>query len=130
MTRHYAVRAERSGTWWSLSVDGVPFAHSQARRLDQVEGVAKNLLADMFDASPDEFSVEVLPELPESVVVDLAEARRRGAEAERLRDEAAALLRATARRLVDEQHLTIRDLGVVLGVSYQRAQQLMSDRAA
>jgi len=42
--------------------------------------------------------------------------------------EAKEAVRSVTRRLHDELGLTVRDAGAILGVSYQRAQQLLQDR--
>lgn len=47
------------------------------------------------------------------------------AEAERANSAAAALNHQAARILADH-HLTVRDIGAIMGISYQRAHQLVS----
>ncbi|WP_405105727.1 hypothetical protein OG559_19495 [Micromonospora sp. NBC_01405] len=36
----------RSGNWWSISVPGLRGVHSQARRLDQVEDMAREYVTE------------------------------------------------------------------------------------
>ena len=62
-----AVRARRrtsSGDWWAISVPEVKGAFSQARRLDQVEGMAREAIALILDVDRQSFDIEVLPDLP------------------------------------------------------------------
>ena len=55
----YRVEVERgrSGRWWLIDVPDVPAAHSQARRLDQADDVARDLIALLTDADPGSFDV-------------------------------------------------------------------------
>jgi predicted RNase H-like HicB family nuclease len=55
----YEVNAERTDAWWAITVSGLPEVFSQARRLDQVEGMAREAIALYLDASPDSFDVTV-----------------------------------------------------------------------
>ncbi len=48
-TRAYRVRAVRSGSWWAITVPELPGVFSQARRLDQVEAMAREAIAMMLD---------------------------------------------------------------------------------
>jgi len=48
-THGYRVRAVRSGNWWSITVPELPGVFSQARRLDQVEAMAREAIAMMLD---------------------------------------------------------------------------------
>jgi hypothetical protein len=122
--KRYSVHARRVGAWWALDVEGVPGAHTQVRRLDQAEGMARDAVAGVLDIAPDAFEVVVTPVIPEPIreIVDQATtARSRAAEAQ---DVAGQLTRQAARRLVEEG-LTVRDAGVLLGVSHQRIAQLL-----
>ena len=78
----YRVEVERgrTGRRWLVDVPGVPAAHSQARRLDQAEEVARELVALLTDADPDSFDLQVHVQLPADVRADLDRAEeRRGA---------------------------------------------------
>src|SRR5258707_3907380 len=79
----YRVEVERgaSGRWWLIDVPDVPAAHSQARRLDQAEDVARELIALLTDSDPGSFDVDVNVRLPDELRADLdrAEELRQGA---------------------------------------------------
>lgn len=47
--RAYRVRAVRSGGWWAITVPELPGVFSQARRLDQVEPMAREAIAFLLD---------------------------------------------------------------------------------
>ena len=59
----YRVVAVRSGEWWEIEVtSGLPdkvLGVSQARSLAEVEDVARNLIADLFEVNTDDVDVEV-----------------------------------------------------------------------
>ena len=50
----YRVRAVRSGNWWSITVPELPGVFAQARRLDQVETMAREAIAMMLDIDTDQ----------------------------------------------------------------------------
>ena len=117
-------RATRVDGWWAISVDGLPGAHTQARRLDKAEAAARHILSLLFDRTPDCFDVTVSAELSREerdALDQIAEARERYEVA---KSEMAIAQRSAVSLLVDQEGLTIRDAGVIMGVSYQRIAQL------
>jgi hypothetical protein len=125
----YTVTAKRDGRWWFVRVHEIPGAITQARRLDQVDAMARDVVSLLLDVKPDSFDLEVRAALPEDVQTELARARDLQQQAERTQAEAATLVRDVARRLRG-QGLTVADVGAVLGVSFQRASQLLEQRAS
>jgi DNA-directed RNA polymerase specialized sigma subunit len=122
----YTVRAQRDGKWWAISVEELPGALSQVRRLDQAEAMAREVIALVLDVPEDDFDVVVVPELSE-------EHREALAELDRAKEQYAESMAALAERqrkatllLVKEAGLTVRDAATVLGVSFQRVSQLTS----
>ncbi|MDN5833064.1 MAG: hypothetical protein L0J17_09505 [Brevibacterium sp.] len=67
----------------------------------------------------------VTPIVPEEVSTHLNEASRLRSEAARANSESAAESRLAA-QLLKETGMRVRDIGEILGVSYQRAGQLIS----
>jgi len=120
------VKRGRTGRWWLIDVPEVPAAHSQARRLDQAEEVARDLIALMIDAGPDSFDLDIQVQLPDQVRDELQRAEELRQQAARSQHEAAVLSRSAARRLHDEG-LPLRDIGKLLQVSHQRAHQLVDE---
>jgi predicted RNase H-like HicB family nuclease/DNA-binding transcriptional MerR regulator len=115
----YTAACQRSGKWWSISVPEIKGLHSQARRLDQVEEMARDAIALMLDIPAESFAVEVHPELP-PVAARAVEARRAAKEAAKQADEETT----SAVRLLLAEGFTVRDIGAMLGLSPQRISQL------
>jgi hypothetical protein len=88
--------------------------------------MARNLIAIMEDVDSDSFEVDVHFILPEDVRLELDKAASLRETAARAQSEAARLARRAAWRL-HELGLPMRDVGRVLGVSGQRAQQLVNE---
>lgn len=107
-----------------MDAEGIRGVHTQVRRIDQAEDMARDAIAGVLNVAPDSFEVIVVPEMPDTVraIVDQATAAR--SQAAKAQDVAGQLTRQAARRLVEEG-LTVRDAGVLLGVSHQRIAQLL-----
>lgn len=129
MTRPtYRVHCERDGRkYWFVRVPEVSGAFTQTRRLDEVEETARDVVALLLEAPHDSFDLEVEVHLPDAVDDKLARARDLRRHAEHEQAEATDLTREAARKLAD-RGLTVRDVGRILGVSFQRAQQLIGPR--
>jgi len=125
--KSYTVLAERDEAgWWAVRIAELPGVLTQARRLDQVEAFAReaiDLAMSVGHARKDKYDVHIDAHVPE-LDDDLASVRAVRADAERLQAEAAERTRVIARRLAD-RGLTVRDIGAALGVSHQRAAQLV-----
>jgi predicted RNase H-like HicB family nuclease len=119
MRKAYTAVSRRSGGWWAISVPELKGVHSQARRLDQVERMAREAIALFLDVPPDSFELTVEPELPHEVSHALA-ARRAAREAEQRADSATTL---AVDRLI-AAGFTVRDAGRMLGLSPQRVSQI------
>src|SRR3989304_9392859 len=120
----YVVRARRFGNWWALDVEGVSGAHTQVRRIDQAEEMAREAIAGVLDIAPTAFEVVVAPEMPDPVRTIVEQATMARSQAAQAQDTAAQLTRDAARRL-GREGLTVRDAGALLGVSHQRIAQLV-----
>jgi len=125
--KSYGVLAERDEAgWWAVRIPELPGVLTQARRLDQVEELAReaiDLAISVGHAPKRKYAVEVDVYVP-GLDDDLAMVRAVRADAERAQAEAAERTRFIAARLAD-RGLTVRDIGAALGVSYQRAAQLV-----
>jgi hypothetical protein len=124
--KRYTVRARRIGSWWALDVEGLRGVHTQVRRIDQADEIARDAIAGVLEISPDSFEIVVAPEVPAALRTMVDQATKARSQAAQAQDAAAQLTRDAARRLVDEG-LTVRDAGVLLGVSHQRIAQLVRE---
>lgn len=121
----YTARATRSGNWWAIQIEELDTVFSQARRLEQVEAMARDAIALVLDVDPASFAVTVVPELPAKVQAIIDEVRA-GREAADLACEVASMKAREAARILHEEGMPQRDVGRVLGVPHQRAHQLVS----
>ncbi|MFF0270814.1 hypothetical protein [Kribbella sp. NPDC004536] len=125
----YEVTVRREGRWWMVAVpeiDGL----TQARRLDEVERMAREYIAVSTDVPVSKVAVDVSG--IEAGGQDLLEAktlvdglRRRAKDLESL---VAELTREVASALT-EVDVPVRDVSSVLGVSHQRVSQLVQSVA-
>jgi len=122
-TTIYEVTVRRDGRFWYLDIPATGGA-TQARTLTEVDLMARDYIAGMLEIEPDTVELRVRIELPAAVNDHLQAARAaRDAEAA-ARARAVAESRAAARALQDAG-LTEREIGRALGVSHQRAHQLV-----
>jgi predicted RNase H-like HicB family nuclease len=124
----YKARAIRYGRWWAIEVPQVPGVHSQARRLDQVEAMAREAIALLLDVAADSFDLVVEPDLGSlgdlrQSIEDALETRN---AAERAQNRASSAMRHAVREIRSAGY-TSRDAGKLLGVSNQRISQLERD---
>lgn len=120
----YAVTVRRDGRFWYIEIPALDGA-TQARSLSEVEEMTRDYIASFMKVSDDSFELNISVELPAAVQEHVAAvelARRAEAVA---RSKAATEWSAAARELRN-QGLTVRDIGLALHVSHQRAQQLIS----
>ena len=120
---HYEALARRVGNSWAIQVANV--GPTQARRLGEIEEMARDLVACMTNVDVHTVGVDVTIELPDGVRHSLEHAHRARAAEEQCRAEANSNFRAAAQQL-RESGLTVREIGMLLGVSHQRAHQLLT----
>ena len=127
--RNFKVTAHRSDGWWALEITGDDLsyaAYTQARRLDQAEAMARDLLALHFNIGADAVGrVEIVPVLDAAFAEELSRTRQAREEAEKVRADATSQTRRTAQRL-REQGIAQRNISVLLGVSHQAVSQLLA----
>jgi hypothetical protein len=100
---------------------------TQARSLREVDEMVADLISVMTDQPIAAFDFQLgAIELPESVAGHLDTARRLREQAARSQHDAAEQARKAAREL-SEDGVTLRDIGRLMGVSCQRAHQLVAN---
>ncbi|MGX7680624.1 HicB family toxin-antitoxin system [Jatrophihabitans sp. DSM 45814] len=124
----YTVRVAREGKWWMVRVPDID-GLTQARRLSEVDDMAKSLIAITLDVPEDSFGIRTEIEAIEDIRVtewlDAINAAEEAAEAAlaKAREDKRSLARALA-----EHDVPVRDIGTALHVSFQRAQQLVNSK--
>ncbi|MBS5748090.1 MULTISPECIES: hypothetical protein [Actinotignum] len=113
----------RDGNWWvaEFTLNGKEYG-TQARRLDQIEEMVKDAAALITGDSLDSFAVNVTVDTPEFAedIKKYKEASLRLVQAEHETRDASRLAVARLR----DAGFSLRDIGVVMGISYQRVAQL------
>jgi hypothetical protein len=101
---------------------------TQARRLGEAEQIARSLIAVTLDVPDDSFDVtgELAAVVDIRVTERLDQLHADQATAAAAQEKVRVEVRALARDLA-ERGVTVRDIGTVLEVSFQRAQQLISN---
>lgn len=121
----YHANVQRGDKYWVIYVPEVD-RWTQARHLREVDAVARDLVAIMDEVPADSFDLEQHIDLPSDVQDELAVSASLREQAARNQADAARLVRHAAAKLY-EQGLPYRDVGQVLGVSFQRAKQLVDE---
>ncbi len=134
----YRVNVTRDDRWWMITVpelDGYTTPTgtinlgdtTQARRLSEVAAQARDLICTVTDSAPSEVDLDI------SITVDGIDVTARSHQMStdrRLAESHAAAAATQARELARDlaaRGVAVRDVGDVLGVSFQRAQQLISN---
>lgn len=120
----YKAEVTREGRWWMIHVpeiDGL----TQSRRLTDVAQMARELIAVILDVRLSEVDVEVHYGAVNGLLIhDQLEAINHAkAESARLDALAAARTRELVTTMTAAE-VPIRDIGTMLGVSFQRVQQI------
>lgn len=133
----YKVNVTRDDRWWLITVpelDGYVSADgainlsdtTQARRISEVRSQAVDFICTVTDSAPSEVGVDI------TITVGGIDVTRRAGKVfndRELADRYAASAQSEASRLARDMAahgVPVRDVGEVLGVSFQRAQQLIS----
>jgi predicted RNase H-like HicB family nuclease len=121
----YKVSAVRSGRWWAIEVPELHGVFSQARRLDQVESMAREAIGLMLQVPEDSFDVVVEPNLNSLGGVGHAveAALRERERANAAQDTASTAMRHAVSEIRSSGY-TSRDAGMLLRVSNQRISQI------
>ncbi|MGW1678736.1 hypothetical protein [Saccharopolyspora sp. NPDC002376] len=120
----YDVHVTRDGKFWMIRVPAVERT-TQARKVSEIREMAQDLIEIMTDKPAGDIELDIHIDLPAEVQERLDRAEALRAEAAQAQGKAAEELRGAAATLHDIG-LSMREIGQVLGVSYQRAHQLVS----
>ncbi len=124
----YTVLAEPSGSWWAITIAELRGVFTQARRLENVEHMARDAIALLLDVPADSFDIDIRQVLDPEVAQAVDEAISARSEAADRR-RVAALKSREAVRLLDQRGLPQRDIGRILHLSHQRVAQILASGA-
>lgn len=131
MSDTYDVTATRNGDWWEIEIiSGLPnsvLGVSQTRRLTKVEDVARSLVVDLLEVDAADVDINIFIDLPPNLK-RMQELFHDADVIEDITRVEAALARSRVAAALLAADMTMREAGVVLGVSHQRIKQLV-DRA-
>jgi len=120
----YRVIATQEERFWLLSVPELDVV-TQARTLDRAEATVRDLIAVWLDVPADSFAVEVEPRLNDEWTKLLRETRDARTTADKASARASEMLRTSVTTLHDAG-LSAREVGSLVGISYQRVQQVLA----
>ena len=125
----YRVNAEWDNAgWWVVTVPDVSGAITQSRRLEQVPNDAAEVISIQTGLEVDPSELEIVP------IVQDYDNDPSPAEVRQLRDEAEQLTAKAMDRTVTlvirlhRRGFALRDIGLLAGISYQRAQQIVKEQ--
>ena len=121
----YEVRARRDGKWWMVEIPALN-GLTQARRFTEVEHMARDFIALTLDVPIESVAVEISVAKIAGINVEqrLAKIRKNRRTATELEQAALADTEQLAKELAAHD-LTVREIGEVLDISFQRAHQLI-----
>jgi hypothetical protein len=125
--RHYKVEVTRDGRWWMINVPDIDQL-TQARRINEIEDMARSLIAVSTDTPLTDVSVHItgitVPGLGDVAALAYAVTAERNAAAHAA--EVAQEHTAQAARSLTDAGIPVRDTAELLGVSPQRVSQLVN----
>jgi len=124
----YTARARRSGAWWAIDVPELPGVYSQARRLDRVESMARDVIALFLDVDPATLEIRVETNLPSELRRDVDALGRLRTDADRLQAGSSGAMRHLTHELLG-RGLSVCDAAAILGISHQRVSQLVREES-
>ncbi|RVW02886.1 HicB family toxin-antitoxin system [Rhodococcus xishaensis] len=123
---NYRVKVTREGKWWRVSIPGLD-GLTQARRIGETEQMAREFIAVTTGTPIEGVAVDVTIDVPgvEDAGDRADEIRRERAEATAIEARAVAESKQLAKELA-AKNIPVRDIGEILGVTFQRASQLVN----
>jgi len=120
----FSATAHKDGRWWLVDVPELDVT-GQALSVAEAEDVAREVIGLALDVDPETVSVVVAIVIPDDVQYtwDLSKSQQAAAVAQ---GRQAARLARQAVQALRRDGYTYRDAGLALGISPQRAQQLVA----
>jgi hypothetical protein len=121
--RTFHAEVTRDGKFWHIHIPEIDRS-TQARRYKDVPAMAGDLIEIMSGLAAEDYTLNITVQLPGDVRQHLARAEVLREEAGRKQSEAARESRAAVRELI-ALGLSQREAGELLGLSFQRVNQLV-----
>ncbi|GAA3532781.1 hypothetical protein GCM10022419_009910 [Nonomuraea rosea] len=126
----YTITASRSDAWWALTVSGPRLKrsyHTQVKRLEQSEEMARDLVAAMLDVGVSEIDADFeLTVTDDEVAAELEATLTTRLAATLVKQKAAEATQATVADLARRGYVH-RDIGYLLGMSHQAVGKLLNE---
>ncbi|QYC43421.1 hypothetical protein Nocox_29185 [Nonomuraea coxensis DSM 45129] len=132
MSEHdtYTITAGKSGPWWALTVRGPGLKrgyHTQVKRLEHAEEMARDLVATMLDVDVSEIDADFeLTVADEDVATELEATLLARLAARVAKQQAAEVTQTTVADLARRGYVH-RDIGYLLGISHQAVGKLLHE---
>lgn len=120
-TTTFTALCERAGRWWTIQIPQLTGLTAQARSLDQVEMMSRQVIARHLGVAPESIVVDVIPDAPQEVAQAL-QARHAARQAV----EAAALATRAAIEALAAEGVTFHDAAILLGLTPAEAEVFAS----
>jgi predicted RNase H-like HicB family nuclease len=122
--KSYEVSYQRDETgWWVASIPTVQGCHTQGRTIEEARRRIREALS-LFADDADRAELVDRVRLPAGARQAVQRFRRQRERLEQVQADQRAAMEDAARALVEEVGLSVRDAGQLLGLSFQRVQQL------
>ncbi len=118
----YDATVTKDGRFWLVHVPAID-RYTQVRHLRELDTMTAELIELMTGERPDAVRYDI--QLPDEVRAHLEAAKQYRAKAASANSQAAVEVRAAAQAL-HKAGVPLRDIGRILGVTYQRAHQLVA----
>lgn len=122
--RKISATATRTGNMWTVNIEEINQG-TQTESIRNAHRIAHALAVKKTGLAPDEVTIELTVELPTETAHQWEKAKTKEMEAKATAALAAKLSRQVVQDL-QAQGCTFHDIGEMLGISHQRAQQLAS----
>ena len=124
----YTGEYHREGDGWVAEVTEVPQVHTYGRTLPKTQEYLREALALVLDVEADSFELLTKLHIAKSVDKLVARALKVREQAEVISADAKQATATAAVALVEQGGLRRRDAAAALGLSFQRVDQIVSER--
>lgn len=124
--KKYVVTVQRSNGWWSFSIPEIEGAFGQAKRLEQVESEASDVICLMTNKVEGTFAVTLDVRLDPDTERLIEQAKKLRADLIKAQERAATAVQEAVEQAKTKAELSMRDIGRLLDMSFQRISQLVN----